>query len=43
MNYDEMIHELMQRVGSLEKEVADLMEINSRMIIALEEEGIYCD
>lgn len=43
MNYDEMIHELMQRVGSLEQKVADLMEINSSMIIALEEEGIYCD
>ena len=43
MNYDEMIHELLQRVGSLEQEVADLMESNSRMIIALEEEGIEID
>ena len=43
MNYDEMIHELMQRVGALEQEVADLMEINSSMIIAMQEAGIEID
>ena len=43
MNYDEMIHELMQRVGSLEQEVEDLMEINSSMIIAMQEAGIEID
>ena len=43
MNYDEMIHELMQRVGSLEQEVDDLMEINSSMIIAMQEAGIEID
>ena len=43
MNYDEMIHELMQRVGDLEQKVADLMEISSSMIIAMQEEGIEID
>lgn len=43
MNYDEMIHELMQRVGSLEQKVEDLMEINSSMIIAMQEAGIEID
>ena len=43
MNYDEMIHELMQRVGALEQEVANLMEVNSSMIIAMQEEGIEID
>ncbi len=43
MNYDEMIHELMQRVGALEQEVAALMEISSSMIIAMQEAGIEID
>lgn len=43
MNYDEMIRELMQRVGALEQEVADLMESNSSMIIAMQEAGIEID
>lgn len=43
MNYDEMIHELMQRVGSLEQAVSDLIEINSLMIIAMQEAGIEID